>query len=124
MLSAENAECEGKSRLPSSPRNSIAAKPCCSAKVRIFCKSQAGQPKVEKAIGRRAGFSAGTNAAAITAPERLFAKSRRVVLMQPLFSRRHWGKTTRAAEKCQRHNATKGTQGNGRLPKQPTEGRR
>src|SRR5260370_41996993 len=82
MRSAANAGWEGKSRLPWSPRNSMAAKPCSSAKVRIFCKSQAGQPRVEKAIGRRASFPAGTNAAAITAPEMLFANSRRVVFMK------------------------------------------
>src|SRR6266478_1003368 len=83
MRSAANAECEGKSKLPSRPRNSTAAKPCCSANVRIFCKSQAGQPKVENAIGRRAVSPAGTNAAAIAAPVSFFANSRRVVLMEP-----------------------------------------
>src|SRR5438876_11707092 len=83
MRSAANAGCEGKSRLPSRPRNSTAAKPCCSAKVRIFCKSQAGQPKVENAIGRRAVSPAGTNATAIAAPVSFFANSRRVVLMEP-----------------------------------------
>src|SRR5438552_6424196 len=82
MRSAANAGCEGKSRLPSRPRNSTAAKPCCSAKFRIFCKSQAGQPRVENAIGKRAGSPAGANVAAITAPESFFANSRRVVLME------------------------------------------
>src|SRR5215470_9761474 len=43
----------GKSRLPSKPRNSTAANPCWLAKSRIFFHSQAGQPKVEKAIGKR-----------------------------------------------------------------------
>src|SRR5947208_16195555 len=83
MRSAANAGCEGKSRLPSRPLNPTAAKPCCSAKVRIFCKSQAGQPKVENAIGRRAVSPAGTNATAIAAPVSFFANSRRVVLMEP-----------------------------------------
>src|SRR6266550_1794088 len=82
MRSAANAECEGKSKLPSRPRNSTAAKPCCSANVRIFCKPQAGQPRVENAIGRRAGSPAGANAAAIAAPASFFANSRRVVLME------------------------------------------
>src|SRR6266404_640718 len=83
MRSAANAGGEGKSRLPCNPRNSMAAKPCSPAKFRIFCRSQAGQPRVENAIGRRAGSPAGANVAAITAPESLFANSRRVVLMEP-----------------------------------------
>src|SRR5947208_15159037 len=82
MRSATNAGCEGKSRLPSSPRNSTAAKRCCSANVRIFCKSQAGQPRVENAIGKRAVSPAGANAAAIAAPVSFIPNSRRVVLME------------------------------------------
>src|SRR4029077_19761853 len=82
MWSAENAACEGKSRLPCNPRNSTAAKPCCSAKVRIFCRSQAGQPSVENAIGRRAGSPARANDAAITAPVSVFVNSLRVVFME------------------------------------------
>src|SRR6266404_2650133 len=83
MRSAANAGGEGKSRLPCNPRSSIAAKPCSPAKFRIFCRSQAGQPRVENAIGRRVGSPAGANVAAITAPVSLFANSRRVVLMEP-----------------------------------------
>src|SRR5881394_2897468 len=82
MRSAANAGWEGKSRLPSRPRNSTAAKPCCSENVRIFCKSKAGQPRVENETCRRAFSPAGANAAAIAAPVSFFANSRRVVLME------------------------------------------
>src|SRR5260370_31789540 len=104
MRSAANAGWEGKSRLPWSPRNSMAAKPCSSAKVRIFCKSQAGQPRVEKAIGRRASFPAGTNAAAITAPEMLFANSRRVVFMK-LYLQQTLGQEYARGGKVSKHSA-------------------
>src|SRR5579871_2889491 len=57
MRSAANRGFDGRSMFPCKPRNSIAAKPCCAAKSRIFFHSHAGHPSVEKAIGMRLGES-------------------------------------------------------------------
>jgi len=81
MFCAAKAECDGKSRLPSKPRNSTAAKPCCSAKPRILPRFQAGQPRVENEMGRREVFWRPKTVVAIAAPKTCFTKSRRVVFM-------------------------------------------
>jgi hypothetical protein len=67
MCSAAKIGCEGRSRLPSRPRSSMAAKPCCPAKSSIFFQSQRGQARVENASCNRGAFPAraimGANAA-------------------------------------------------------------
>src|SRR6201997_970537 len=80
--SGVNAGWEGRSRLPCNPRNSIAANPFAAAKSRILAKSQAGQPRVEKAIGSCCAGGSHANAEqtapAVSAPRKL----RRVVFMR------------------------------------------
>src|SRR5271169_2847080 len=48
-----NSGLVGKSRFPSNPLSSIAAKPFVCANCRIFFHSHAGHPKVENASGNR-----------------------------------------------------------------------
>src|ERR1035437_80053 len=76
----------GKSNLPSRPRSSMAANPCCVAKSRIFFHSHPGQPSVENASGIRLGFVSlafiwPTTIGVNTADESSFRNSRRLFIL-------------------------------------------